>query len=110
MAFPDCAVHRIAVSLLLVVTPALDHRRDGLHPDGRRLRWLSAGLRPGCALRHEKRRHLVADLAFCDWDGVWLMLSAPEALELDYPSSVLSFRVTDLDGALCDPRRTGRRL
>jgi catechol 2,3-dioxygenase-like lactoylglutathione lyase family enzyme len=41
----------------------------------------------------------VPDLAFFDCDGVRLMLSAPEGPEFDHPSSVLYFRVADLDAA-----------
>ena len=36
-------------------------------------------------------------LAFFDCDGVRLMLSKPEAKEFDHPSSVLYFRVADIN-------------
>lgn len=38
-------------------------------------------------------------LAFFDCDGVRLMLSKPEAKEFDHPSSVLYFRVADINAA-----------
>jgi len=38
-------------------------------------------------------------LAFFDCDGVRLMLSKPEAKEFDHPSSVLYFRVEDINSA-----------
>jgi methylmalonyl-CoA/ethylmalonyl-CoA epimerase len=41
----------------------------------------------------------VPGLAFFDCDGIRLMLSIPEGPELDHLSSVLYFRVNDLDAA-----------
>lgn len=38
-------------------------------------------------------------LAFFDCDGVRLMLSKPEKKEFDHPSSVLYFRVADINSA-----------
>ena len=38
-------------------------------------------------------------LAFFDCDGVRIMLSRPEREEFDHPSSVLYFRVTDIQSA-----------
>ena len=38
-------------------------------------------------------------LAFFDCDGVRLMLSKPETKEFDHPSSVLYFRVADINAA-----------
>ncbi len=38
-------------------------------------------------------------LAFFDCDGVRLMLSKPETKEFDHPSSVLYFRVPDINAA-----------
>ena len=38
-------------------------------------------------------------LAFFDCDGVRLMLSKPESKEFDHPSSVLYFRVADINAA-----------
>jgi methylmalonyl-CoA/ethylmalonyl-CoA epimerase len=38
-------------------------------------------------------------LAFFDCDGVRLMLSKPEGNEFDHPSSVLYFRVADINAA-----------
>ena len=38
-------------------------------------------------------------LAFFDCDGVRLMLSKPEAKQFDHPSSVLYFRVADINAA-----------
>jgi len=38
-------------------------------------------------------------LAFFDCDGVRIMLSKPEAKEFDHPSSVLYFRVADINAA-----------
>lgn len=38
-------------------------------------------------------------LAFFDCDGVRLMLTKPESKEFDHPSSVLYFRVADIDAA-----------
>jgi methylmalonyl-CoA/ethylmalonyl-CoA epimerase len=38
-------------------------------------------------------------LAFFDCDGVRLMLSKPEKPEFDHPSSILYFRVTDIQQA-----------
>ena len=39
------------------------------------------------------------DLAFLDCGGVRLMLSKPERPEFDHPSSILYFRVTDIQSA-----------
>jgi catechol 2,3-dioxygenase-like lactoylglutathione lyase family enzyme len=39
------------------------------------------------------------NLAFFDCDGVRLMLSTPERPEFDHPSSILHFRVTDIQAA-----------
>jgi methylmalonyl-CoA/ethylmalonyl-CoA epimerase len=38
-------------------------------------------------------------LAFFDCDGVRLMLSRPEKKEFDHPSSILYFKVADIQGA-----------
>jgi catechol 2,3-dioxygenase-like lactoylglutathione lyase family enzyme len=38
-------------------------------------------------------------LAFFDCGGVRLMLSIPEKPEFDHPSSILYYRVADIDGA-----------
>src|SRR5689334_16683339 len=38
-------------------------------------------------------------LAFLDCGGVRLMLSLPEKPEFDHPSSILYFKVADIDGA-----------
>ena len=38
-------------------------------------------------------------LAFFDCDGVRIMLSRPEKQEFDHPSSILYFRVADIQGA-----------
>ena len=38
-------------------------------------------------------------LAFFDCDGTRIMLSRPEKKELDHPSSILYFRVTDIQAA-----------
>lgn len=38
-------------------------------------------------------------LAFFDCDGVRIMLSRPEKKEFDHPSSILYFRVSDIQGA-----------
>jgi methylmalonyl-CoA/ethylmalonyl-CoA epimerase len=38
-------------------------------------------------------------LAFFDCGGVRLMLSLPESSEFDHPSSIIYFRVTDIQGA-----------
>jgi methylmalonyl-CoA/ethylmalonyl-CoA epimerase len=38
-------------------------------------------------------------LAFFDCDGTRLMLSRPEKKEFDHPSSILYFRVSDIQGA-----------
>lgn len=38
-------------------------------------------------------------LAFFDCDGVRLMLSRPEKKEFDHPSSILYFKVSDIQGA-----------
>jgi methylmalonyl-CoA/ethylmalonyl-CoA epimerase len=38
-------------------------------------------------------------LAFFDCDGTRLMLSRPEKKEFDHPSSILYFRVADIQGA-----------
>jgi methylmalonyl-CoA/ethylmalonyl-CoA epimerase len=39
------------------------------------------------------------DLSFFDCGGVRLMLSVPESGEFDHPSSILYFRIADLDAA-----------
>src|SRR5256885_13062016 len=38
-------------------------------------------------------------MAFFDADGVRLMLGIPERPDLDHPSSILYFKVDDIDGA-----------
>ena len=43
-------------------------------------------------------------LAFFDCDGVRLMLSKPEKAEFDHPSSILYFRVTDIQQAAASLR------
>jgi methylmalonyl-CoA/ethylmalonyl-CoA epimerase len=43
-------------------------------------------------------------LAFFDCDGVRLMLSKPEKPEFDHPSSILYFRVTDIQQAAASLR------
>ena len=41
----------------------------------------------------------VPKMAFFDADGVRLMLAVAEEPQLDHPSSILYFRVSDIDGA-----------
>jgi methylmalonyl-CoA/ethylmalonyl-CoA epimerase len=43
-------------------------------------------------------------LAFFDCDGIRLMLSAPEKPEFDHPSSILYFKVADIQQAFAELR------
>lgn len=46
-------------------------------------------------------------MAFFDCDGVRLMLAIPERTDLDHPSSILYFKVDDVDAAYDALRRRG---
>src|SRR2546426_6552094 len=48
------------------------------------------------------------NLAFFDCGGVRLMLGPAETPELDHPSSILYFRVKDINAARSEERRVGK--